>query len=48
MWYPLFQAQWDRFDQHNHQISIYFVKGHHLYWGKGSGVLLFVFLDKRL
>ena len=28
LWYPLFQAQCDRSDQHN-----YVVKGHHLYSG---------------
>ena len=32
--YPLFQAEWDRCDQQNHQIYIYVEKGHHLYSGK--------------
>jgi hypothetical protein len=31
LWYPLFQAQWDRSDQKNHQAYNYLVKGHHLY-----------------
>jgi hypothetical protein len=31
MWYPLYQAEWDRYDQHNHQIWNYSTKGHHLY-----------------
>ena len=31
MWYPLFQAQWNRCDQRNHQPPTYLVKGHHLY-----------------
>ena len=26
LWYPLFQAQWDKYDQYN-----YLVKGHHLH-----------------
>jgi hypothetical protein len=30
---PLFQAQWDRCDQRNHQTLNYLVKGHHLYSG---------------
>jgi len=30
LWYPLFQAQWDRCDQRNHQIYKYLVEGHHL------------------
>jgi hypothetical protein len=29
----LFQAQWDRCDQRNHQTLNYLVKGHHLYSG---------------
>ena len=31
LWSPLFQAQWDRWDQRNHQTYNYLVKGHHLY-----------------
>ena len=31
LWYPLFQAQWDRCDQQNHVTWHYLVKGHHLY-----------------
>ena len=30
LWYPLFQAQWDRCDRHHHQTWNYVVKGHHL------------------
>ena len=33
LWYPLFQAQWDRCDQQNHQNENYLVKGHNLYNG---------------
>jgi hypothetical protein len=33
LWYPLFQVQWDRCDQRNHQTYNYLVKGHHLYSG---------------
>jgi hypothetical protein len=33
LWYPLFQAQWDRCNQQNHQTYNYLVKGHHLYSG---------------
>jgi hypothetical protein len=29
--YPLFQAQWDRYNQRNHQTYNYLVKDHHLY-----------------
>ena len=32
LWYPLFQAQWDRCDQQIHKIYNYLVKGH-LYSG---------------
>ena len=31
LWYPSFQAQWDRYDQRNHQTYNYLVKGHHIY-----------------
>jgi hypothetical protein len=31
--YPLFQAEWDRYDQRNHQTYNYLVKGHLLYSG---------------
>ena len=50
LWYPLFQAQWDRCDQHNHQSWNYLVKGHHIAERevKGSDWLLFVFLEKPL
>jgi hypothetical protein len=30
LWYPLFQAQWDKCDHRNHQVQNYLVKGHHL------------------
>jgi hypothetical protein len=33
LWYPLFQAQWDRCDQRNHKTYNYLVKEHHLYRG---------------
>jgi hypothetical protein len=33
LWYPLFQAQWDRCDPRNHQTYNYLVTGHHLYSG---------------
>ena len=33
LWYPLFQAQWDRCNQQNQQTYNYLVKGHHLYSG---------------
>jgi hypothetical protein len=45
LWYPLFQAEWDRSDQHN-----YLVKGHHLYsgtWNQRTG-LPFVLLSKDI
>ena len=31
LWYPLFQAHWNKCDQRHHQILNYVVKGHHLY-----------------
>ena len=33
LWHPLFQPQWDRCDQQNHQIYNHLWKGHHLYSG---------------
>jgi hypothetical protein len=33
VWYPSFQAQWDRRDEQNHQSWNYLAKGHHLYSG---------------
>jgi hypothetical protein len=35
LWYPLFQAQWDRLDAINEiaKTQNYLVKGHHLYSG---------------
>jgi hypothetical protein len=33
LWYPLFQAKWDRCDQRNPLTYNYLVKGHHLYSG---------------
>ena len=36
LWYPLFQAQWDICDKHNHQI-LNIVEGHHLYSGNRIG-----------
>jgi hypothetical protein len=33
MWYLLLQAQWDRWDERNHQPYNYLVTGHHIYSG---------------
>ena len=33
LWYPLFQSQWDRCDNKNHQTYYYLVTGHHLHKG---------------
>ena len=50
LWYSLFQAQWNRYDQRNYQTYNYLVKGHHIAEReiKGSGLLLLVFLEKPL
>ena len=31
LWYPLFQVEWDRFHQHNHQTWNYLLTGYQLY-----------------
>jgi hypothetical protein len=33
LWYPLYQAQWDRYDQQNRQTWKFLVKEHHLFSG---------------